>query len=47
MIAGAVPYRRASARKLLDPFLDDDIDARELPALRALQRAVLAIVSSK
>jgi predicted RNA-binding Zn ribbon-like protein len=36
----------ASARQLLDPFLDDDIDARDLPALRALQRAVLAIVDA-
>lgn len=36
----------ASASTLLEPFVDGPIDARELPALRALQRAVLAIVDA-
>lgn len=36
----------ASASELLKPFLDDRIDAQELPAVRAVQRAVLAIVDA-
>ena len=36
----------ASASELLQPFLDRAINAQELPALRALQRAVLAIVDA-
>ena len=35
-----------SASELLEPFLDAAIDARELAAVRALQRAVLAIVDA-
>jgi predicted RNA-binding Zn ribbon-like protein len=37
----------ASARELLSPFLDGPVEARDLPALRALQRAVLAIVDAE
>jgi predicted RNA-binding Zn ribbon-like protein len=33
-----------SASELLKPFLDHPVDARELPAVRALQGAVVAIV---
>lgn len=36
----------ASAGELLEPFLDDPMDPRELPALRAVQRAVVAIVEA-
>jgi predicted RNA-binding Zn ribbon-like protein len=36
----------AGAGELLEPFLDDPVDPRELPALRALQRAVVAIVEA-
>jgi predicted RNA-binding Zn ribbon-like protein len=36
----------ARASELLKPFLDDPIDAQELAAVRALQRAVLAIVDA-
>jgi predicted RNA-binding Zn ribbon-like protein len=35
-----------SANELLKPFLDDPVSARELPAVRALQRAVVAIVDA-
>ena len=46
----AVPYdalaNAASANKLLAPFVDRPIDARELPKVRALQRVVLAIVDA-
>ena len=36
----------ASASKLLGPFLDRAIGSEELPAVRALQRAVLAIADA-
>ena len=36
----------ASASELLGPFLDDPVDARELAAVHALQRAVVAIVDA-
>lgn len=36
----------ASAGELLRPILEDPVDARELPALRAVQRAVVAIVDA-
>jgi predicted RNA-binding Zn ribbon-like protein len=36
----------ASASQLLKPFLDDPLDARELAAVRVLQRAVVAIVDA-
>ncbi len=36
----------AAANVLLEPFLDDPVDARELPAVRALQRAVVSIVDA-
>jgi predicted RNA-binding Zn ribbon-like protein len=36
----------ASASELLEPFLDHPVDARDLPALRALQRAVAPIVDA-
>jgi predicted RNA-binding Zn ribbon-like protein len=36
----------ASASELLEPFLDAAVDARELAAVRSLQRAVLAIVDA-
>jgi predicted RNA-binding Zn ribbon-like protein len=36
----------AGAGELLEPFLDGPVDPRELPALRALQRAVVAIVEA-
>jgi predicted RNA-binding Zn ribbon-like protein len=36
----------ASASELLKPFLDDPVDAEELAAVRALQRAVVAIVEA-
>jgi predicted RNA-binding Zn ribbon-like protein len=36
----------ASASELLKPFLDDPVDAYELAAVRAVQRAVLAIVDA-
>jgi predicted RNA-binding Zn ribbon-like protein len=36
----------ASAGELLEPFLDDPIDAIELAALRVVQRAVVAIVDA-
>jgi predicted RNA-binding Zn ribbon-like protein len=36
----------ASASELLEPFLDDRVDARELAAVQALQRAVVAIVDA-
>jgi CGNR zinc finger len=36
----------ASASDLLKPFLDGSVDARELPALRAVQRSVVAIVDA-
>lgn len=36
----------ASASELLGPFLDRPVDARELPAVRAVQRAVAATVDS-
>lgn len=35
-----------SASELLEPFLDDPLGPRELPAVRALQRAVVAIVEA-
>jgi len=34
------------ASELLEPFLDDPVDAQELAAVRALQRAVVAIVDA-
>lgn len=36
----------ATASELLEPFLSDPVDPREFPALRALQRAVVAIVEA-
>jgi predicted RNA-binding Zn ribbon-like protein len=36
----------ASASELLKPFLDDPVHAHELAAVRALQRAVVAIVDA-
>ena len=36
----------AGANALLEPFLDDPVNARELPAVRALQRAVVSIVDA-
>ena len=36
----------ASASELLEPFLDAAVDARELAAVRAVQRTVLAIVDA-
>ena len=36
----------AGAGELLEPFLDDPVDARELAAVRAVQRAVVAIVDA-
>lgn len=36
----------ASASDLLESFLDGGVDARELPALRAVQRSVVAIVDA-
>jgi len=36
----------ASASELLKPFLDDPVDAQELAAMRAVQRAVVAIVDA-
>lgn len=36
----------AGANALLEPFLDEPVDAPELPALRALQRAVASIVDA-
>ena len=36
----------ARARELLEPFVDDPLDRRQLAAIRALQRAVLAIVDA-
>jgi predicted RNA-binding Zn ribbon-like protein len=36
----------ASASELLKPFLDDPVDAQELAAVRAVQRAVVAIVEA-
>lgn len=35
-----------STTKLLAPFLDGGVDARELPAVHALQRAVAAVVDA-
>ena len=35
-----------TASELLEPFLSDPVDPREFPALRALQRAVVAIVEA-
>ena len=46
----AVPHNAlataAGAGELLEPFLDDPVDARELEAVRAVQRAVVAIVDA-
>jgi predicted RNA-binding Zn ribbon-like protein len=46
----AMPYdalaNASSASKLLESFLDGPVDARELPAVRVLQRTVLAIVDA-
>jgi predicted RNA-binding Zn ribbon-like protein len=36
----------ARASELLEPFLDDPVEAHELAAVRAVQRAVLAIVDA-
>ena len=36
----------ASANELLEPFLDDRIEEHELPAVRTLQRAVVAVVDA-
>ena len=36
----------ASANELLEPFLDDSLDAQELVAVRALKRAVVPIVDA-
>lgn len=36
----------AGANTLLEPFLDRPVDARELPAVRAVQRAVASIVDA-
>jgi predicted RNA-binding Zn ribbon-like protein len=36
----------AGASELLEPFLDDPVDARDLAAVRAVQRAVVAIVDA-
>jgi predicted RNA-binding Zn ribbon-like protein len=36
----------ASASELLEPFLDDPVDAQELAVVRAVQRAVVAIVDA-
>jgi len=35
-----------SANALLEPFLEDPVNARELPAVRAVQRAVVSIVDA-
>jgi predicted RNA-binding Zn ribbon-like protein len=46
----AVPHdalaHAASASELLKPFLDDPVDAHELAAVRAVQRAVVAILDA-
>jgi predicted RNA-binding Zn ribbon-like protein len=36
----------ASATELVEPFLGGSVDARELPAVRVVQRAVVAIVDA-
>jgi len=36
----------ASSSERLGPFLDDPVDARELAALRAVQRAIVAVVDA-
>lgn len=36
----------ASANAMLEPFLDGPVDAQELPHIRALQRAVVAIAAA-
>jgi predicted RNA-binding Zn ribbon-like protein len=36
----------ARANDLLEPYLDDPVEEHELPAVRALQRAVVAIVDA-